>query len=96
MQYEIEQYVNHTFKPEFDRNFKIGDKVYISIMKFLVALIVLLSFTFSSNASYNNPSGSYAYDIGYNSGYIHGSSGRSAESNYGRSYDFIEGYNDGY
>ena len=31
LQYEIEQYVNHTFKPEFDRNFKIGDKVYISI-----------------------------------------------------------------
>lgn len=34
--------------------------------------------------------------MGYNSGYIHGSSGRFAESNYNRSYDYIEGYNDGY
>ncbi|WP_314984999.1 hypothetical protein [uncultured Veillonella sp.] len=65
-------------------------------MKFLVALIVLLSCAFSSNAFYNNPNGSYAYDIGYNSGYIHGSSGHWAESNYGRNYDYIEGYNDGY
>lgn len=65
-------------------------------MKFLVALIVLLSCAFSSNAFYNNPRGSYAYDIGYNSGYIHGSSGRSAEYNYGRNYDYIQGYDDGY
>lgn len=45
---------------------------------------------------FNNPNGSYTYDIGYNSRYIHGSPGRFAKSNYNRSYDYTEGYNNGY
>lgn len=65
--------------------------------KFLLALsVAVCSCVFSAGAYYNNVNNSYVYDIGYNLGYTHGSSGHSAALIYDRPQVYQDGYNDGY